>query len=192
MAQKDNLGAEFDELLGLLDAGGASEGAQDTSDASEAEIDIPGGADVAEALRTLVPIDFWPSNVNGGAPQCSGYSAVTHRKACQLKMLGLTDSAIAKHMKIAPVTLQNWKTTHPWFRADMERYEQLGIAFAASKLRQHMDSDPATSLEAVKFFLERRSDEFSPPAVKIDAREAPASAGELAGIVQGLYGIENE
>ncbi|MBV6429780.1 MAG: hypothetical protein KIPDCIKN_04355 [Haliscomenobacter sp.] len=173
----------LDEILKL------DESPSDEKNTASKELGHGFGPELAEALASLVPIDFWHPKVNGGRRFTAGYSAIVHRKVCQLAMLGFTDSSIAKSVGVSSGTLASWKRKYPWLATDLERYRAIGVAAAASKLRELMEGSPEVAFEAVRFFLERRSEEFSTKKTAFESEAAREAPGMLKSIISDLYGV---
>jgi hypothetical protein len=116
----------------------------------------------------------------------SKYSAITHAELCRLKVLGLSDANAARAVGILPQTLARWHEEYPELEADMAQAAQLATASVAHLLFKFMEGDQPHALNAVKFWLSTRTDEFREKAEVVVSK---TTSHELNVAVQGIFGI---
>jgi len=124
-------------------------------------------------------VDHWPG-------PAGSYTTTRHAKACQMKILGLSDRETAKIVGVKPKDIQTWREQWPKFDSDLRQAEAISVAFAASVLRKLMAGEGPAALNAIKFFLKTHAEEFR------DDTEftAKISYQETADIIRNIvYGI---
>lgn len=116
----------------------------------------------------------------------SKYSALIHAELCRLKVLGLSDANAARAVGISPGTLTDWQQRYPELETDMAQAAQLTTASVAQLLFRTMEGDQPHALNAIKFYLSTRTDEFREKSEVVITK---TSKEELNIAVQGIFGI---
>lgn len=116
------------------------------------------------------------------------YGAMIHSELCRLKMLGFSDANCARGVGINPSTLRGWFSLYPMLEQDMQQAAQLAKAEVAQLLFKCMNENGPVGLNAVKFYLSTRAEEFK------EKQEVSVRAGdageEVENAIRRVYGIE--
>ncbi len=116
------------------------------------------------------------------------YNALVHSELCRLKMLGFNDKNCAKAIGVLPETLRKWFSRYPQLETDMEQASQLAKAEVATLLFKCMEEPGPVGLNAIKFFLSTRTDEFTEKA-KLEVSTS-GDTKEIENAIRSVYGIE--
>lgn len=142
-------------------------------------------------LDRLFPID--PGLCGGIPPRCTRYDLVIHAQIVRFAFLGLANATIAKAVGISPSTLAGWLKDTPKLASDVWQARSLAVSDAALRLRQLMSGNGATALNAVRFFLERRAEEFGDRKhIEVTVTDDRALATSIREEMYGLPAIEAE
>jgi len=114
------------------------------------------------------------------------YNVILHSELCRMKMIGFTDASAARAVGITPATLMSWFTTLPQLQIDMEQAAVLGSAEVVKLLFQYMNEKGPVGLNAVRFFLSTRTDEFRE---KAEVTVKSATPDELRQAISNIYGL---
>lgn len=141
------------------------------------------------SLSLLVPVEPQPVRYDDDKSGTK-YDAFKHAQLCRMKILGLSDTAAARAVGIAPLTLKNWLERRPKLVFDLAHAAELANAQAALLLRGLMHGNDATAFNAIKLFLTTHSPEYRERTV---VEVVPSEPGEvLDKIRRGMYGIEED
>lgn len=115
------------------------------------------------------------------------YSVMVHAKLCRMKMLGFDHATAAKAVGITHVRLNKWIESSSQLKSDLDQAFALSSANVASILRKLMHEKGPVGLNAVKYFLSARTDEFKERAeVKVDGALTPERIRET---IRDIYGV---
>lgn len=146
----------------------------------------------SSALAALQLLDPLLIVERSGDPSTDGtkYSIVAHSELCRFKMLGMTDANAARALGIAPKTLMAWGERFPQLRRDLQQAAQLATAHVTGMLFGLMSDSGPVALNAIKFWLSSRTDEFKEKAEL--AITTAAGVGEIENAIRHVYGVELE
>jgi hypothetical protein len=119
----------------------------------------------------------------------SRYGTLMHAQLCRLKMLGFSDRTCAETAGISPATLRNWREKYTQLVLDMEQAAALASVEVVKLLFRSMSEKGMTGLNAIKFFLSTRTEEFQ-ERTQIEVKAT--TQNELAMAVRALYGVGKE
>lgn len=117
------------------------------------------------------------------------YNPIIHGKLCRYKMLGLSIANCAKAVGITPQMLYSWLQQHEQLAIDMQQAEQLAVAEIVKLLMAAMNQPGPVGLNAIKFFLSSRTEEFRE---KRETEVRVVSPAEIRRVAAQMYGLDDD